>query len=136
LKDKPEAIKIELLMSRALSWFDAGFICSTCGHKGFPCPCVATCEQCGMIYREEKGKCGNRVHQFDKEVGNAFANGYWRIDPASGRLYKTRSSSIQHIYQELDKGNVFFSRKEFNQLAAQSTTAWRSAGGPESARHR
>jgi hypothetical protein len=71
-----------------------------------------------MIYRRKKGKCGNRVHQFDKEVENAFANGYWRVDRASGRLYKTRASNIHHIYQQLDKGNVFFSRKEFNQLAA------------------
>jgi RecJ-like exonuclease len=93
--------------------------CLSCGSSG-KCDCWETCELCGSTFnRRESERCDHRVHQFDAEVGNAFRNGYWRVDTSSGRLYKTRAGSIHRIYQELMKGNVFFSRKEFNRLKKQ-----------------
>lgn len=93
------------------------FVCCTCHQKGFPCACVSYCDRCGMIFNNTvEQKCSHRVHDYDAEVANAFKDGYWRVDETSGMLYKTRSSNIQRIYQELDKWNVFFSRKEFNKI--------------------
>jgi hypothetical protein len=103
-----------------VGWFDASLVCQSCEHKGWPCPCMARCPLCEMLYRVEDGRCTNRVHEYDKQVQNALMNGYWRIDENTGQLYKTHSFSIQHIYSELDKGMVFFSRREFNQLVKSS----------------
>jgi hypothetical protein len=104
------------MASARVGWVDALMVCRRCKHVGWPCPCLARCPLCEMLYRVGDGHCTQRVHKYDEQVQNALVNGYWRVDESTGRLYKTRSFSIQHIYRELDKGNVFFSRREFNQL--------------------
>ena len=95
--------------------------CSDCGLM-FPCPCVSTCDLCGMIWNNRReSKCNNRVHKYDTEVAQALRSGYWTFRE-DGRLYKTQARTIQRIYQQLDKGLVFFSRKEFNQMARRTKT--------------
>src|SRR4051812_12823825 len=98
------------MSAMATANIDALMVCQTCGHEGWPCPCLTRCPLCETLHRVTDGHCTNRVHKYDEQVQNALVNGYWRVDESTGQLYKTRSFSIQHIYRELDKGNVFFSR--------------------------
>ena len=81
------------------------------------CECFATCDLCGSRYLKELPKCDRRVHRYDAEVQRALQQGYWKTDSYTGRLYKTRAVDIRVIYQSLDKGQVWFSRKEFNDAA-------------------
>ncbi len=84
---------------------DAAVRCARCGTQGFgKCDCWVDCT-CGLHILRGK-ECAHPVHQT-----TWLADGYWIIDSATGRPYKTHTGDLSTIRQRMDNGTLFPSLK-------------------------
>jgi len=86
--------------------------CLTCGHEGpyLSCDCYRECE-CGWTITKGQ-ECRGPVHS--SEGQEFLKNGYWVIDDASGKPYKTGTSSLKIVGQRMMAGTIYGSRKAAN----------------------
>lgn len=85
--------------------------CLLCGAPGImKCGCWRECECGRWIAKDEQ--CRDRAHGPDGQ--RYLKEGYWIIDPNTGRPYKTGTGSLGIIGERMRRGTLWGSRKEAN----------------------